>query len=159
MMIVTTRLEEAAQLRHPIRTLFRELNAQKLCKEISLDRFALDAIAMMIAKPGHTADLALTRLVFEQSGGNPLYAASLLEHLIARGFVTASANGWELNEAPGNVPLEVPSNIEMVVESGIERLPPQHRQALEAASVDGIEFVSKAFAKSGETSRQRVRWR
>jgi DNA-binding winged helix-turn-helix (wHTH) protein len=146
MMIVTTRLEEAAQLRHPIRTLFRELNAQKLCKEISLERFALDAIAMMIAKPGHTADLALTRLVFEQSGGNPLYAESLLEHLIARGFVTASANGWELNEAPSNVPLEVPSNIEMVVESGIERLPPQHRQALEAASVDGIEFVSMAVA-------------
>jgi DNA-binding winged helix-turn-helix (wHTH) protein len=146
MMIVTTRLEEAAQLRHPIRTLFRELNAQKLCKEISLERFALDAIAMMIAKPGHTADLALTRLVFEQSGGNPLYAESLLEHLIARGFVAASASGWELNEAPNNVPLEVPSNIEMVVESGIERLLPQHRQALEAASVDGIEFVSMAVA-------------
>jgi DNA-binding winged helix-turn-helix (wHTH) protein/tetratricopeptide (TPR) repeat protein len=146
MMIVTTRLEEAAQTRHPIRSLFRELNAQKLCKEIALERLGLDAIAMMIAKPGHTADLALTRLVFEQSGGNPLYAESLLEHLIGRGVVTATANGWELSEARGNVPLEVPSNIEMVVESGIERLPSPHRQALEAASVDGVEFISMAVA-------------
>jgi DNA-binding winged helix-turn-helix (wHTH) protein len=146
MMIVTTRLEEAAQLRHPIRTLFRELNAQKLCGEITLERLGLDAIAMMVTKPGQTADLALTRLVFEQSGGNPLYAESLLEHLIRRGLVTASANGWELNKALESVPLEVPSNIEMVVESGIEQLPATHRMALEAASVDGIEFVSMAVA-------------
>ncbi len=146
MLIVTTRLEEAAQIRHPVRTLFRELNAQKLCREIALERLGLDAIAMMIAKPGHTADLALTRLVFEQSGGNPLYAESLLEHLIGRGVVMATAGGWELREARDDMPLEVPSNIEMVVESGIERLPSLHRQALEAASVDGVEFVSMAVA-------------
>ena len=146
MMIVTTRLEEAARARHPIRSLFRELNAQKLCKEIALERLGLDAIAMMIAKPGHTADLALTRLVFEQSGGNPLYAESLLEHLIARGVVTATANGWELRELQNDVLLEVPSNIEMVVESGIERLPSPQRHALEAASVAGLEFASMVVA-------------
>jgi DNA-binding winged helix-turn-helix (wHTH) protein len=146
MMIVTTRLEEAAQIRHPIRTLFRELNARKLCKEIALERLGPDAIAMMIAKPGHSADIALARLIFERSGGNPLYAESLLEHLIGRGVVTVTTNGWELNEVGDNVPLEVPSNIEMVVESGIERLPSPHRQALEAASVDGVEFVSMAVA-------------
>ena len=146
MMMVTTRPEEAAQSRHPIRTLFRELIAQKLCKELALERLGLDAIAMMTAKPGHTADLALTRLLFEQSNGNPLYAESLLEHLIGRGVVTTSANGWELSETRDNVPLEVPPRIEMVVESGIERLPPPHRQALEAASVDGMEFVSMAVA-------------
>ncbi len=146
MMIVTTRLEEAAQLRHPIRTLFRELSARKLCGEITLERLGLDSIAMMIAKPGQTADLALTRLVFEQGGGNPLYAESLLEHLIGRGLVTTSANGWELNKALDSVPLEVPSNIEMVVESGIERLPATRRLALEAASVDGVEFDSMAVA-------------
>jgi DNA-binding winged helix-turn-helix (wHTH) protein len=148
MMIVTTRLEEAAQLRHPIRTLFGELHAQKLCRDITLERLGLDAIAMMLAKPGQTANPALTRLVFEQSGGNPLYAESLLEHLIGRGFVTASASGWELNEALDSVPREVPSNIEMVVESGIERLPATHRLALEAASVDGIEFVPMAVASA-----------
>lgn len=146
MMIVTTRLEEAARVRHPIRTLFRELNARKLCSEIPLERLGLDAIAMMIAKPGHTADLALTQLIFEQSGGNPFYAESLLEHLIGRGIVTDTANGWKLSEVRDNVPFEVPSNIEMVVESGIERLPSPHRQALEAASVDGVEFVSMAVA-------------
>jgi DNA-binding winged helix-turn-helix (wHTH) protein len=140
MILVTTRLEEAAQIRHPMRTLFRELNAQKLCREIALERLGLDAIAMMIAKPGHTADLALTRLVFEQSGGNPLYAESLLEHLIGRGAVRSTANGWELSHASDEMLLEVPSDIEMVVESGIERLPVQHRQTLEAASVDGVEF-------------------
>lgn len=146
MMMVTTRLEEAARTRHPIRSLFRELNAQKLCKEIALERLELDAIAMMIAKQGHTADLALTRLIFEQSGGNPLYAESLLEHLIGRGVVTSTADGWELKEAKDDLPLEVPVNIEMVVESGIERLSESQRHALEAASVAGLEFVSMVVA-------------
>ena len=146
MMILTARPEEAARARHPIRNLFRELNTRKLCKEIALERLGPDAIAMMIAKPEHTADLALTRLVFEQSGGNPLYAESLLEHLAGRGVVVSTANGWELRKAQDDVPLEVPSNIEMVVESGIERLPSPQRHALEAASVGGIEFVSMVVA-------------
>jgi DNA-binding winged helix-turn-helix (wHTH) protein len=146
MVIVTTRSEEVAVGRHPVRELFRELNAHRLCREVALDRFDLDATARLIADPGSDADLTLAQWLHDRSRGNALYTVALLDHLVERGLVKRGSNRWQILERLDNVPFEVPPTIEQLVEASIERLQMPQRQALEAASVEGVSFTTRTVA-------------
>jgi DNA-binding winged helix-turn-helix (wHTH) protein len=146
MVIVTTRTEEIALGRHPLRSLFRELNAHGLCREVALDRFDLDATARLIADPGSDADLTLAQWLHDQSRGNALYTVALVDHLVERGFVKRFATRWQILERLDNIPFEVPPTIEQLVEVGIERLQTPRCQALEAASIGGVSFTTRTVA-------------
>jgi DNA-binding winged helix-turn-helix (wHTH) protein/tetratricopeptide (TPR) repeat protein len=148
MIVITMRSEEAAIARHPIRELYRELTAHSLCRTVALVPLGPDAIATLLCEPGQDADIALTQLIIEQSGGNPLYVMALLEDLAARGLVRRSGERWILVEPIRSTALEVPVSIQEFVEAGIERLPSTHRAALEAASVEGVIFRTKAVASA-----------
>ena len=150
MIVITMRSEEAAIAQHPIRTLYRELVPHSLCRTVALAPFGPDAIATLLCAPGEDADIALTRLIFEQSGGNPLYVMALLEDLAARGLVRRSGERWILVEPIKSPALEVPVGIQEFVEARIERLPPTHREALEAASVEGVIFGTRAVASAAD---------
>ena len=148
MIVITMRSEEAAPTRHPIRTLYRELILHSLCRTIALAPLGPDAIAKLLCQPAQDADNTLTRLIFEQSGGNPLYVMALLEDLAARGVLHRSGERWILVESLEATALEVPVGIQQFVEAGIERLAPAQREALEAASVEGITFGTRAVASA-----------
>ena len=68
-----------------------------------------------------------------------------------------AGNGWwEWKGATGEVAVEVPMNIREFIEQQVDRVSPEERRALEAASVVGIEFSAAAVAAGIEQDVEAV---
>jgi predicted ATPase len=87
LVLATYRPMDVAVGGHPIRTVHQDLQIHGRCTELALDRLARTEVEHYLALRFGSADLAkeLTERVFVRTGGQPLFAVSLIDHLIAQG--------------------------------------------------------------------------
>ena len=76
----------------------------------------------------------LAERIHRHTGGNPLFMATVLDHLVERKVVTQGADGWDTSDAVEQADLGIPDSIRPVIERQIARLSPIERQVLESAS-------------------------
>ena len=76
------------------------------------------------------------------AGGNPLFIEERLSSLLETGALAREKAGWRID--PG-VSVEIPEAIERLVRSRVDRLAPDPRQAIVAASVLGQDFATGAL--------------
>ncbi len=88
-----------------------------------------------------TADEVLSA-VSKGAGGNPLFIEERLSSLLETGALAREKAGWRID--PG-VSVEIPEAIERLVRSRVDRLAPDPRQAIVAASVLGQDFATGAL--------------
>lgn len=84
-------------------------------------------------------ELALLDVVFDESGGNPLFAEEILRHLIESETIYRRDGKW-VSDARHVRDLGIPRGIRNVIESRLARLDPECREVLSAASAIGLEF-------------------
>lgn len=113
--------------------------------EIILERLANDDLFALIRDlSGSTAGIAdLTRRLFEETGGNPLFVLETLRALLETGLLERAASGWQLNtlhEEWDGAHLPLPRTVREVIASRLNRLSESSRQLVSAASVLGREF-------------------
>ena len=77
------------------------------------------------------------------SGGNPLFVEEVLRSWIQTRTLTRGAGGWELTGALGR--LDVPSSIRTIYLGQLDDLPEGPRRVVEAGSVPGTTFPSRAL--------------
>ncbi len=137
---------------HPLKSITQELYAHGLGAELPLRSLNDEAIAQYLeARFGieaqHTASLQnLARPLHLRTNGNPLFLVSLVNDLIQRELLVQTATGWRLKEDAAMLDSTVPDTIRHLVARQSERLSPEERQALEAASVAGMEFSAASVA-------------
>ncbi|MGH2837383.1 MAG: protein kinase domain-containing protein, partial [Thermoleophilaceae bacterium] len=95
-------------------------------------------------------ELALLDVVFDESGGNPLFAEEILRHLIESETIYRRDGKW-VSDARHVRDLGIPRGIRKVIESRLARLGPECREALAAASAIGLEFELQTL--SGVTGK------
>src|SRR5207248_1159444 len=78
--------------------------------------------------------------------GNPLFMVNLVEYLTDQKIIFEEHGRWKSHADLSEVERGVPSNLRELIEKQIERLSPDERSVLEAASVAGIECCSVAIA-------------
>ena len=157
MVIGTYRPVDVIVADHPLKGVKRELQAHGLCHELALECLAEDSIAEYLAMrfPGHHFPAGLRRTIYRRTEGNPLFVVNLVEYLNDQKRIVEEQGKWKLRVDLSEVEQDIPVNIRQLIEKQIERLSPDERTVLEAASVAGMECSAVAIAAGLENT---VEW-
>jgi DNA-binding winged helix-turn-helix (wHTH) protein/predicted ATPase len=133
---------------HPLKSVKRELQAHGLCHELPLEYLAEEAVMQYLQGrfPCHQLPSRLRQTIYRRTEGNPLFMVNLVEYFTDRKIITEEKGTWKVCVDLSEVEQEVPSNVRQLIEKQIERLSPDERTVLEAASVAGVECSSVAIA-------------
>ncbi|HET9790930.1 MAG TPA: AAA family ATPase [Candidatus Angelobacter sp.] len=148
MTIGTYRPVDVILAAHPLKSVKRELQAHGLCHELPLDYLTEDALAQYLAAkfPGHQLPSRLRRTVYARTEGNPLFMVNLVEYLVDQKLITEDQGTWRVNAQWSDAEHGVPASVKELIEKQMERLSPDERSVLEAASATGMEFSTVAIA-------------
>jgi len=133
---------------HPLKSVKRELLAHNLCHELPLEYLAEDVVTQYLAArfPRHQLPGSLRRTIYQRTEGNPLFMVTLSDYLCNEKMIVEEQGIWKLRVDLAEVERGVPGNLRQLIEKQIERLNPDERTVLEAASVAGMECSSVAIA-------------
>ncbi len=148
MVVGTYRPVEVILGEHPLKSVKRELQAHALCNELPLEYLTEKAIAKYLAVrfPGHQFYGRLARIIHRRTEGNPLFMVNVVAYLVDGKLIIQDEGTWKLSADLAQVERGVPENVKQLIEKQIERLSPDERTVLEAASVVGMECSSVAIA-------------
>ena len=104
-----------------------------------------DARSMLDALVPDALPDRLRALVAERAEGNPFFVEELVAALIDRGVLRRAGDGWEAGEDVDDV--AVPDSVHAVLAARIDLLPPEAKDALQAASVVGRTFWLRPLAR------------
>ncbi len=143
----TYRSTEPDLAAHPLSDATRELAAKRLCTELALALLDEGEVAAFVAPcVGEGPAVALGRAVHRWTGGNPLFMVNVVDALWTEGAVTLDAGAWSLRVDPDQVAQTTPTALRGLIDKHLERLSPEVRAVLEAASVVGAVFTAEAAA-------------
>jgi class 3 adenylate cyclase len=91
---------------------------------------------------------ALARLVTEKAEGNALFAEEIVSFLAERGVLRTNAGKVEFDA--GVVAAALPASVQSLLTARVDRLAPQDRALLQAASVIGRRFDPELLAVAAE---------
>ena len=133
---------------HPLKGVKRELQAHGLCHEVPLEYLSEEAIGSYLAVrlPGHQFPVELRRTILNRTEGNPLFMVNLVEYLTDQKMIVRNDQSWELRVGLTEIERGIPHNLRQLIETQIDRLSPDERSVLEAASVAGMECSCAAIA-------------
>lgn len=155
MVLVSCGLGDSAP-EHPFRGVKQDLLLRQLCTQLTLTPLTQAAVKEMLSSrlrqekppPG------LASFVQQRSEGNPLFALTILEHLMARNFLVRDENNeaslWKASGPFREMEAEVPEGLAQMMELEMERLTPEEQRILEAASLMGFAFPAWAVAAALE---------
>jgi predicted ATPase/DNA-binding winged helix-turn-helix (wHTH) protein len=148
MVIGTYRPVDVILADHPLKAVKRELQAHGLCHELPLEYLAEEVVTEYLAArfPFHHLPGRLRRIIYHRTDGNPLFMVNLVEYLTDKNVIFEEQGIWKSRANLSEVEQGVPANLKELIEKQIERLSPDERTVLEAASVAGMECCSVAIA-------------
>ena len=157
MVIGTYRPVDVIVADHPLKGVKRELQAHGLCRELALECLSEEAVAEYLSTrfPCHQFPARLKQTVYRRTEGTPLFMVNLVEYLADQKAIVEEQGSWKLCADLTEVERGVPSNLRELIQKQIERLSPDERTVLEAASVAGMECSSAAIAAGLENT---VEW-
>lgn len=146
MILATYRPVEAVLTGHPLRAVKQDLQARGLCRELALGLLNEDAVTQFLAArfPDGQLPGELAQFLHEHTEGLPLFLVNLIDDWLTQGILKKSDAVWRLEADLETLAINVPASIRALIEKQLERLTPDELQALEAASVAGVEFSAAA---------------
>jgi len=144
LLVVATLAPQTGGSAEAIRALVHDLRIRRLCAELSLPRLGKQELTAMLHARLEASQLPeeLHACVFRNSEGNPRFALTVLDHLLAEGLLArAPGDGaWELRGLPQDLEELTPRELARSLELEIERLPEREQRVLEAASIPTVAF-------------------
>ena len=158
MVIGTYRPVDVIVADHPLKGVKRELQAHGLCRELALECLSEEVVAEYLSArfPRHQFPARLRQTVYRRTEGTPLFMVNLVEYLADQKAIVEEQGSWKLCADLSEVERDVPSNLRELIQKQIERLSPDERTVLEAASVAGMECSSVAIAAGLENTAEWV---
>jgi len=154
LVIGTYRPADLAAAGHPLAAIVRDLRARGQCEELALPPLGAEDVAAYLAARLPEKPLAdLGRAVHEATEGNPLFVVNLVDYWMSRGLLSEPTPG---GARPAALEAGVPDTLRQLIERQLDRLDPDARRALDAASVVGSEFSSAAVAAALEEAVEPV---
>jgi predicted ATPase len=127
LLIGTYRPAEAPLQDHPLKGLKQELQAKRLCEELSLGRLSEESVSEYLATrfPRSPLPVGLTQLIHQRAEGNPLFMVSAVDYLQAEGLIAESAGRWRLRVELAEIEIDTPESVRQMIEKLIDRLSPE----------------------------------
>ncbi len=156
LIVCTYRPADVVAGAHPLAAITRDLKMHGRADELPLAAFDEDEVAACLAGRLPEGALApdVAASLHQATEGNPLFVVNLVDYWLARGALVEQEGRWRLDVGAG-----LPDTLRQTIERQADRLAPEMRQTLEAASVAGAEFSSAAIAAAlGETQERIDGW-
>jgi DNA-binding winged helix-turn-helix (wHTH) protein/tetratricopeptide (TPR) repeat protein len=157
-MVIATYCPEATEADiHPVKALSHELKLKKLATEVELGPLSVEEVALLLSgeRSFEPRNQAFAHLIAQRCCGNPLFILAMLEHLVERGVIGETSQGWQQRAPIDEIDLHTPRTIRQAVEARIQRLNAQQQRLLEAASVAGPRFSAATTAQAAAMSPER----
>jgi predicted ATPase len=142
-----------------LKSIKQDLLVRHLCTEIALEPLSKHFVRHLLSRRLDQQQLPaqLDDFIYQRSGGNPLFANALLDHMIAEQALVRIGDGseakWHQTTSISNLEITVPHELARLIELEIDRLTPQEQRVLEAGSLIKIAFPVWAAATAlGETA-------
>ncbi len=131
-----------------VKALKQNLLMRQLCAEVALGPLQRVEVEALVERELEQETLpgGLTGFVHQRSEGNPLFAIAIVEHLVARGFLVRTGEGWVVRGSLEEAEAEVPERLAQMIEVEMEGLTAEEQRVLGAGSVMGIAFPAWAVA-------------
>ena len=147
----TYRRGEAVAQQHPVYRLVRELRPRGLCTEVAVGPLSQTAVEDYVkARLGRDASQEVAAVLRERTGGNPLFATTLLDSWLEGGLLDEGRSDL------ARLSSDVPDTVRELIEQMLEQLDPADRDLLSAASAIGQEFSAAALAAATSRSETEV---
>ena len=137
---------------HLLRSLQQELLGKRLCTELALGGLSEGAVAKYLTvkfpqwRQQAVSLQQLAHLLHQRTEGNPLALVTVVEDLLERGLIMQVEEAWTLQGEPSVMLTDIPHGLQKLIEKQMDRLSPEQRHLLEAASLVGAEFSAVAVA-------------
>jgi AAA ATPase domain len=149
-LLASHRPEYCASPSDPLPELLREQCVKHACCEIALEGLHPGDVQryLDLSFPGHTFPGEFVTLVSQQTEGNPLFLADLVDHFLEEGviFRDKPSDRWSVAEPISEIKAYIPSSVHALIGSRMQRLDQECHRLLSIASIQGCEFDSAVLA-------------
>jgi DNA-binding winged helix-turn-helix (wHTH) protein len=135
-----------------------ELSAHRQAVALPLETWskpAMDAYLTQRFAGSHFPE-ELSTTLHEMTGGNPLFAAGVLDDLESLRMIRLVDGQWQLAASVSEVASRRPDTVRQLIDIQIDRLASKEQRILEAASVAGSPFAAGAVAHALELAADEV---
>jgi predicted ATPase/DNA-binding winged helix-turn-helix (wHTH) protein len=152
LVLASCRPFEALVTGHPLEATKDELKMRGQCGEITLARLDEAAVAEYLARrfPSERSFRALAGVIHARTGGNPLFVVSVADDLVRRAVLVERSGCWQVDDGRGLARIAIPDDVRRMIGHQLERVRPEDRRLLEAASAAGSEFSAATVAAAEE---------
>jgi predicted ATPase/DNA-binding winged helix-turn-helix (wHTH) protein len=143
---------------HPLRALKQGLYMHGQCEELPLGFLTAAEVTQYLAArfPQQQFPPELGRIIHQRTEGNPLFMVNVVDYWVSQGVLVEADGQWKLAARVEDITVGVPESLRRMIEKQLERLTPEERRMVEAASVVGGEFSTATVAAGLEEQRERV---
>lgn len=144
--IVMGRMMASGLERHPLAPVIHEFQLKFGDVFIDLDKTeGRKFVDALIDNEPNCLSEEFREVLFQHTGGHPLFTVELLRGLQSRGELTKDDEGRWIADSSLNWKF-LPPKVEAVIAERMDRLPNESQSILTAASVEGEEFTSEVIA-------------
>jgi predicted ATPase len=155
LVISTYRPGEMLTEGHPLKGVTQELFAHQLGTELPLSRLSEAEVTAYLALrfPAGVLPTRLGQVLYQRTGGNPLFLISMVQELISRGvLLQGQEERWAFQGTIAELGTWTPESVRYLLARQRERLLPEAQRVLEAASLAGLEFSAAVVAAALEVT-------
>jgi DNA-binding winged helix-turn-helix (wHTH) protein len=141
LVLATMRPPESVPTAGALRRAHGDLIGHARAAEIRMPPLVLDDVRRYLdLRFGPDVSTHASAVLHRSTVGNPLFFVTAVEHIVRKGYLHRDANGWQLTASPEALEASIPASLAGTVARDAEDLSADERQAVEAASVIGVEF-------------------
>ncbi len=141
LLLATIRSSDSGVGSAPLRRAHVDLMARPNAVELRLQPLALEDVTRYVdLQLGVDVSRQSSGVLYSLTNGNPLFLVTAIEHLMRKGYLVEGGEGWRLAVSPDALEAAIPASLVGTVARELDDLAPDERQAIDAASVVGVEF-------------------
>ena len=141
-LLVLGTYRRGVQQENSVHRLVGNLRGRGLCTEVAIGPISQDAVGdHLSARLGSVASPELSAVLWERTGGNPLFVTTLLDSWLERGLLGAAGEP-DLLQLSG----DIPDTVLQLIEQMLDEIDLVDRDLLSTASAVGREFSAAAAA-------------
>jgi DNA-binding winged helix-turn-helix (wHTH) protein len=141
LLLATMRAPETVPGAAALRRAQADLLAHGGAMEIRLHPLGNDEIARYLdLRLGGDVARRATSVLGRSTSGHPLFLATAVDHLVRKGHIAEAHDGWRLTMQQNTLEAAIPASLAGIVTHELDELAADEREAIEAASVVGVEF-------------------
>lgn len=140
LLVVGTYRDVELDVSRPFAKVLETLVRQRLATRVTLRRLPAEGVSDLLSamSGGLAAPPSLSRIVFNETEGNPFFVEEVFQHLKEEGRLFDEHGQWRTDMRVET--LDVPEGVRLVIGRRLERLSEQARRVLTTAAVIGRSF-------------------